>query len=194
MLGEAYDSIHEWLEKEPLPSEEAAEIKRIKQQIETKKAIHQALLDEILFSDNCLLVDKAASTLKILVREQRGQNDSRIDAEKSKVTCDSLAIWFWKFDREIAVKFDLEIERKMGVQNDIQDQALEDENKRVGVKTENSYLRLIYALSKALAGGSLTGVKNKDAEIIYTALAAKGIECPIGQKTLAKYLGEASEL
>jgi len=195
LLDKPDGSLNEWLEREPLSPEEHAAVEDVKQKIETKGAIHQTLLNEIKFADNSSKMGEANySPLKILVREQIGQDDIRIDAEQSKVTGDSLAVWFWKFDRDIAVKFDHEIAHKMEKLNEISAQDTEAKSKPIGAKTENSYLRLIYALSEALAGGSLTGVKNKDAEIVLSALATEGVECPISKKTLSKYLGEAAEL
>jgi len=187
--------LNEWLEREPLSPEEQAAVEDVKQKIEIKDVIHQALLDEIKLADNSSKMGEANySPLKISVREQIGQDDVRIDAEQSKATGDSLAVWFWRFDREIAAKFDIEIEQKMEPQNRTQDHPLAQISKPVGTKTANSYLRLIYALAEALADGSLTEVKNKDAEIITNVLAAKGVACPVGEKTLAKYLSEGSEL
>lgn len=142
VLGEDFDSIHEWLEAEPATNEQRVEIDKIKQQIENKEAIHQALLDEISFADSCSEMDETTSSLlHISVREQRGSVDNRIDVEKSKVTGASLALWFWKFDREIAAKFDENIDRKM-------EPLLSGNSSEVlpGQKTVNSYLRLIYAL------------------------------------------------
>jgi hypothetical protein len=65
-------------------------------------------------------------------------------------------------------------------------------DKTLNTKTKNKYLETIKALSN-LATKGLTGVHNKDAEAIVTALNLAGLN-PIEQKTLAKYLEEAPEI
>lgn len=190
------DSAYEELfEKEPLSSEAEFELEEIKQQIRTEEAIYKALLDEIVFADSSSQAeDRHSSPLVIMNREQRANDDNRIDPAKSKVSGESLAEWFWGFDKEIAEKFDLDIESKMEATNDNQSRdRVNSENMQPARKTVNLQLKLIYALSTALAGGSLTGIKNKDAEIVMAALASKGINCPICKRTLSDYLDEGKE-
>ena len=69
----------------------------------------------------------------------------------------------------------------------------EGEDKPLSLKTTNTHLKIIQALSEGLIDG-LTGKKNKDADAVLAVLDKKGIESPATSKTLAKYLGEASEL
>jgi hypothetical protein len=66
-------------------------------------------------------------------------------------------------------------------------------NKPLHVKSENAYLRTIEALSDALCDG-FTGKVSKDAGAVLMVLSSKGIESPIGQEALAKYLKKAKEL
>lgn len=60
-------------------------------------------------------------------------------------------------------------------------------------KTNNSYLRLIYALAE-LATDGLTGHPTVDAPNVIAALKAKGISCPVGEKAIGNYLADAAKL
>lgn len=67
-----------------------------------------------------------------------------------------------------------------------------EEKAALTTKSKNSYLATIYSLCLALTDG-LTGKPNKDADMINSELARKGIEQAVGNKTLAKYISEAQK-
>lgn len=74
-----------------------------------------------------------------------------------------------------------------------ENQLQQSTEKQLAAKTENSYLRLIQALAEYATDG-LTGKPNKDAGTILAALNSKGIDCPVGDKTLAGYLEKAQQI
>ena len=195
LLGKPENS-QEWFEREPLDPSFEAEVEELKKKISTKESIYEALVDEIKRADAKTASEGGSvSPLVIYVREQKARDDTRIDPFESKVTRESLAEWFWSFDKQIAAKFDPNINEIMEAtsEGNVIESDGNDEKSR-GSKTINCYLRLIYALCDALSGGSLTGIKNQDAERILEILAEKGVEAPIGKKTLAEYIDEGREL
>jgi len=87
-----------------------------------------------------------------------------------------------------------EEEYSKGKKNDEVEQSGNDGvEKNISTKSKNAYLKTIQALSDALIDG-LTGSNNKDANAILASLDIKGIDRPVGDKTLAKYLEEARKL
>jgi hypothetical protein len=167
------------------------ELDQLHSKLNEAKAIEEALLEEIIISyDEPFGAMTPLSQLvlsRIVFENEMGHFSSIL----SKVTKKSLACWFLQHDHVIAKKFWPSITDDLAVA--ALDSSTQQINKHLVSKTENSYLRLINALSDALVGG-LTGQPNKDADAILAALAAGSAEAPITQKTLAKYLKKSSEL
>lgn len=180
---------------------DANELQKLQVKYNDAKVICEALQEAIELVDPDLSPpnDGALPVLFIskIVR-LRGSEDfglgGALAPEKCKVTKTSLAEWFWARDKEVAKKFDGNIEyRMMSTPTLHSSMSKMESKKKPATKSVNYQLKTIAALSDALIGG-LTDKKHKDAEAILVALAEKGIESPVGSRALAKYLGQAKEL
>ena len=122
------------------------------------------------------------SLLKIAQPPGKNANKkAKFSPTKAIVEKHSLALWFYeRGDAHAAKRLDPHF-RERPISNE------------VAPKSRNAYLKTIRALSQALLGEA-TGKPSKDADIILAMLDSKGIEHPVGEKTLASYLSDAVKL
>ena len=122
------------------------------------------------------------SLLKIAQPPGKNANKkAKFSPTKAIVEKHSLALWFYeRGDAHAAKRLDPHF-RERPISNE------------VAPKSRNAYLKTIRALSQALLGEA-TGKPSKDANIILAMLDSKGIEHPVGEKTLASYLSDAVKL
>ena len=155
------------------------QIDAIEEDAKTAKEICEALKDELAIAGS--LIEVAIFSPNIT---------------ECKATRESLARWFWQHNPGMAKKFWPSISEE-NTQDDSQEatpqERPKDTAKEPAPKTVNAYLRTIVALSEALIDG-FTGMPNKDAETVLSAIAAKGIEGPVSKKTLVNYLKQAKEV
>tara|TARA_R110002167_G_scaffold103839_1_gene268249 strand:- start:4523 stop:5239 length:717 start_codon:yes stop_codon:yes gene_type:complete len=177
------------------PQKEADELDRMSSQVNEAGAIWHALLDEIPLADpRYPPLDESVTThLAIATRAQYCEDEDWIVPERCTLTKLGLSRWFWQHDREMARKFWPSINDEMAHPAQPETRPATDIEKPLSPKTENTYLRLISALSDALING-LTGTKNKDAEAVLMLFDSKPAGRPVDVKTLAKYLEKAEEL
>ena len=159
---------------------------------EMAEELYEALCEEILVADlYSQNRSSVKSILEIAIRVQLSEYDICAASDCCTVTKQSLAKWFWQHDQRIAKLFWADINDELAKPlPTLIKTAIE---KDTSTKSANSYLKTIYALSDALVDG-LTGKPNTDAECILAALATKGVDAPVGKKTLADYLAKAKEL
>lgn len=155
--------------------------------------IREAILDEISLLESSNENDAASKTeLKLFHRLSNSLALDELNREKSTITKESLAKWFWSRDEEKAKLFDPLVEEKIKL-SEIETEASKGKLTKISPKTINSYLKTISALSEALMGG-FTDKPYTNAEAVLAALAQKNVESPISKKTLAKYLEDAKDL
>jgi hypothetical protein len=148
------------------PSDSAAEVEALRQQLEQERARKQPDLDR--YAD---LASKLAITTRELEQEHAAREAAEQRADRAEAEAEALR-------QELA---ELSAER-----DEAKQQADEP-----SPKSRNAYLRTIAALGYALIDGS-TGQPHPDADAILAALAAKAITAPLQSGSLASYLKQAA--
>ncbi|WP_372836585.1 hypothetical protein, partial [Pontibacterium sp.] len=162
------------------PDRMALVIEELMTSIRTAKEIYRALVDDIVLADPLYppMDNRVTSHLVIASRAQYSEVEDYIVPEKCTVTKSSLAAWFWQHDQDIAKKFAPTITaQSIDVGGGTAVQVRNDPN----TKKLNSLLRTVAALSDVVIDG-LTGVKNKDAEMVCIVFDQKGKEYPVSKK------------